>query len=478
MNIAGQITNLANPQEFTHLCHVLFADIYKDDFEQIDDDQSDRGNDSYVRSKGIFFARHCFKRAQKGKQINQILKKVKTDLQKAQKLHESGEYSIKKWFFVSSYPMPERARVEINKLSKDYPFDIGCLGPAYLASQLLKRDHLLKEFAFLQINKVDENLNFIRSALTDRLLGTKEVTRMVNLSAKANIAATPVDAIKTQLQSSKASSAKRPGAKSRDYTKIMMLSKGKASVEKDKQIKAIIYGSSDLEASLQGVLALVASYKFSRSTANDILNAIDIGIDTARSLNIRNAESVLLAEKGSILSTQFCLLDLEGWGKVEMTNVSGFPIVTEEERQKIITRLKLLNRGFNVVFKEAMEKSLESNDYLAVTRVFSRIGSSAGQRAGHFESLNIRDRAALEERMAKSAFIYAKSVCIRAGDEEELAYILHNFANMLGYIGEKEEALGVLSRSLKIARKFKMADILSMSEKTKRLIKEPKIKLS
>lgn len=170
-------------------------------------------------------------------------------------------------------------------------------------------------------------------------------------------------------------------------------------------------------------------------------------------------------------------MDLEGWGKIEMGKTIGIPLITEEKRNSIVVELKRLNVEFNELSKDAMQKSLTSNNYLAVTRTFSIIGSSAGNRAGHFLSLGIKERATLELGVCKGTFMYAKSVAVQFKDEPEMAHVLYNFANALGFVDETEEALLVLKEAVGFAKKYSIEDILEKVERLEKLIREPKMRL-
>jgi hypothetical protein len=64
MNLEAQIQLITVPQEFTRLCNAVLEAEHGDDFLLIDDDQADRGNDGYLKSKKRLIAMHCFKRVQ------------------------------------------------------------------------------------------------------------------------------------------------------------------------------------------------------------------------------------------------------------------------------------------------------------------------------------------------------------------------------------------------------------------------------
>lgn len=480
MDIENQIANLSNPAEFTHLCNITLTAKWGLDYCQFDDDQADRGNDGYLKSKKWIFARHCFKKIFKRQQTAAILGKVRSDLKKAKTLKENG-LKIEKWIFITSYRIPEPIATKIIDEGHKVELQVGFIGPAQLAVWLLDKPHLLREFSWLYIHKVGETLDQIQQSLSGKnsLITNNQGEQMIKGSSaddKKTIAA--MTSVSNQNISPKVLTNTK-SKKSNDYKKIFkIVSSPILDEEKIKNLKTIIYTSSDKEAVLQAVLAFDSLFKFSRYSVGDYLTLIDIGIDAARDLNLLDAEAVLLAEKGHILSTQFVLLDLEGWSRVEMTNRSGFPIITPEGKDKIVANLKQLNLEFNETFREAIDKSFKSNTPTAITRVFSLIGSSAGQRAGHFASLGVHNRALFEQRLCKSSFMYAKDVAVKTKNTEEFCYILHNFANALGSMEETDEALNVLAKAVEIAKKHNFPDEIKKAEELKKIINEPKINLS
>jgi hypothetical protein len=135
--------------------------------------------------------------------------------------------------------------------------------------------------------------------------------------------------------------------------------------------------------------------------------------------------------------------------------------------------LKFLDVEAKRIFKSAVDKAMESNNPLAIARVFMEIGVSAGQKADHFLRLGVTERGELEKKTCKSALMYVKSILIQVKDETELAYFMHNFANAIRNFGEKEEALDLVDKSIEIAKRNKMEGFLEKAELLKNRILNP-----
>ncbi len=465
MNIEDQIANLTNPQEFTHLVNVIFSNKWGFDYDQIDDDQSDGGNDGYLRTEKTLFARHCFKSPHKSKNLTAILKKARGDLAKAVKLKKLKK--IDNWFFVTSYRLPAEAHKIIEDEAIKFGFNPGFVGPANLATELHNNKNLLSEFGWLHINEIDETLQEIIKKLSEQQ--SKPINPNISPDAeqlnKLQLDINPIDKTKNKVKSKESS----------DYKQLIRLYDQTPNEKNIRIVKKIINTSIDRTAILQGVLLLCSWYEYSPDTINSHLSFIDLGIDTAKHIDALDVESILLAEKAQYLTTKFSLLDLEGWGKIEMTNVTGIPIITPEEKELYLINLKKIKSEHSTLFKEAIEKVLQSNDSTAIVRVFSILGSANSRIAGHYLSLGID--ATQEIRITRDAFMYAKSILLNLNNEKELTYLYHNYSNALRSIGEIAEALDVLEKVVKLAKKHNMKDILAKTEQLKKLIETPKPRL-
>lgn len=474
MNLTEQISLINNPQDFNKLCDNLFSAIWGEEYQQIDDDQSDGGNDGYLLNKKWLFAKHCFKKLQKKNYIKNIIEKASSDLSKTKKLVKNG-LEIKRWYFVTPYQIPNEVFMKIrNEQGKDYNFEIAFIGPSFIVTNLLKNKHLLSEFSFLHILDIDKNLDNIKK-LIEKSIDNKQTLKIVTNETQST---KEIVQLQTQNINENFNIEKKGQDQkkifSKDYQKIIELMKSKVyTPEIIKEIKIIIYSSQDQDAVLQGVLALISIIRPSLDN-NDIITFIDIGINTANILQSTDAEAILYAEKGLYISMNFCITDLEGWGRVTMTNSTGFSIITPDEQKEIIEKLQKLQQEYAGLFKVALEKAIKSNNHLALARVTSIIAAAAGQRYLHLNTLGVQDRAEIEKRLCKESFLYAKNVASNAGDEYELTYILHNFANSLRTFKEYDEASALLDEAIKIARIIKSEDIVKKCIELKTIIKKEK----
>src|SRR3990167_5583634 len=104
MDLAGQIRQHNNQQEFVRLCNSIFTDIHKTDFQIIDGTQSDEGNDGYVISEERLLAIYCPSKPET-RTAKDYQDKINKDLEKAQILNQSQKVKIKEWVFVTPSPL-------------------------------------------------------------------------------------------------------------------------------------------------------------------------------------------------------------------------------------------------------------------------------------------------------------------------------------------------------------------------------------
>jgi len=474
-DLQAGIESIHNTRDFERLVNDVFSRIYGADYIPTKY-HGDKGMDGYISTSKTLVAKHCFENPVPVKDnINsEILKKARSDLKQAIIL--SKDLDIDNWMFITPYLVPTDVIVKLKHEVEKVGFKFQCPGPVYIAGVVRKNKDILENHQNLHVLYISEDIRelkkYMKPVTTDQISQSRKVVRTSSKPALKKAITT-----KKPEQSSRIYKSALENEKSKDYKRVLQIYKKTPNSKLEKEVKSIIYSSSDQGAVLQGVHLLVSWYKTSRDTIDDHLLLINIGIETARALKSLSSEAVLLAEKGSLLSVKFVLLDLEGWGRIEMSNTVGLPIITKNEKDGIVQELKSLNRDFNGLFKDAINKAYASKEYLAITKTLSRIGDAAGNRAGHFMSLGIKDRALVEQDLCKGSFVHAKSVAAQFGDEVETVYVLYNFANALGFMCETGEALLVLKKVAKLGKKLNMKDILVNIDELEQTIKEPKIKL-
>ncbi|HEX6977228.1 MAG TPA: tetratricopeptide repeat protein [Patescibacteria group bacterium] len=444
---------------FQEFCDRLCLSLFPDDYTPVRPGgvEGDTKNDGYCPKARIFFQAH----ATRGESLSKTKSKIKSDLAGC-RANYSG---VRRWVYLTNDTLAGAIHKSTDVLRQTHPnLKIELWDHKMIADKISNLPQDIINY-ILDINLLGDSK--ILAEVKELLGGKKgEGSKDIASSAEQN----QQRDIKVGFTGNKPPSKK---GKSEDYKKVVSLYKGQPTKEDLLEVRKIVYSSEDQEAILQAILALVSWYKYSPDTAEDQNTLIDLGIQTALNMKAKDAEAILRAEKGINVSTQFVLLDLEGWGKIIMTNSLGWPVITPQEQAAIIGRLKSLDLEFKELFRTAINKAIESKNYLAVSRIFSMIGSAAGGRAQHFTHLGLKDRAEFEKKVCKSSFMYAKGILINANDKAELALLMHNFANALRGFGEKEEALDLVNKAIKIAKENKVENFMDKAQQLKDMILHP-----
>lgn len=258
-----------------------------------------------------------------------------------------------------------------------------------------------------------------------------------------------------------------PKSNSKDYHQVMTLISGEPTQDKKKQLRAIFYSSNDNNARLQIVLSLANWCFWPEDSLDDLIAMCDEGVRIADSIGAKSEEAVLLAYKGRFVSMQFSDADMRTAFSVQAANLTGIPLITEEQRQQVIQKLHKLDKLSQECFASAEKAAKQSKSSSALGLVYSIIGEAAGQRYIHLKRFGV-DRAEEEKRLCKHALLLAKQIYSAVGDELGAAYALHNLANQLRFFGEKDEAKQLTERVIEIAAKHNEQQLL---KKAKGLLK-------
>jgi len=456
--IEDKIANLKG-NDFQDFCDRLFITLFPDDYTPVraGGPTGDLKNDGYCPKQSMYIAAH----ATRGETTAKIMNKIESDLEGCIVKHQG----IKKWIYITNDILIGSVQKFIEDQRLKHPeVEIETWGPSIIAKKILPLDKdIINYITDIDIyTDIEQIIELLKPIVINKEDESKEIASSIQSDNKIYIKPTSVKVNKLPKKN-----------KSIDYQKLMTLYSQGYSKKNFVECKKILYSSSDSEAVIQAHLMLASWYEYSPETVEDQNTLLDIGIASAHEQNALDVEAILLATKGVNLSTQFVLMDLEGWGLVEMGNRIGFPLITPEKHQEIIQKLNILDAQFKKLFKTATEKSVESNNYLVISRVLSMLGSAAGERALHFLTLKINDRAEIEKKLCKGAFMCSKGLLIKTQDQGELALLMHNFANSLRNIGETEEALDLVVKSIKIAKKLNIPDFIDKAEKLKDRIIHP-----
>lgn len=454
---------------FQDFCDRLLLRLYPSDYVPVraGGPSGDDKNDGYCPKARIFFQAHASRRLN----IYDQKKKIKDDLEGCLKKHAD----VKMWVFITNDTVLGVVETFIDNLRRLHPnVVIESWGHKVIADKIIKLpDESIDYVLDMNISNSSDILN--RSEFLKSIENLKKLIKE-NKNGK-------IEAISSS-SSRNESLGVRPGYvgqnfpsnlkdKSKDYRKAISIYRDNPSKENIDELKDIFYSSDDQEAVLQAILVLASIYKFSPVTMGDHNVMLDLGIQTAAGMRALDAEAILIGEKAQNISTQFLLIDLKGWGNIKMGEALGFPLISLEERNEVIEKLKLLNQEFNKLFKDALDKAMRSGNYIAVIRVLSMIGSAAGGRALHFLKTNVKERAEKEKKLCKSSFMSAKSIILQVNDKKELALLLYNFANSLRGIGEEKEALNLIDKAIKLGNENGVENFLEKAAYLRERILNP-----
>jgi len=343
-DLQTQIESFHNTREFERLVNELFSRVFGTDYTSTRY-HGDSGSDGYISSSKTLVAKHCFENPSE-RNTKAILKKAREDLNKAREL--SKRFPIKYWMFMTPYSIPTEALVMLKKEVGAAGFDFSSPGPSFIATELLRNKDLIQSFPDLHVGQIDENLKEMKETLETIKEKINIPITEAQLNKKVEESSKPgAEMVQTFEEPSLPQKPFRTAPKkedSRDFKRLLEIYRCSPSAELEKEVKSIIYSSRDQGAVLQGVHLLVSWYRFSKDTVDDFMIFVNIGIDVAKNLKSLDSEAILLAEKASLLSVKFVLMDLEGWGEIRMSKVTGLPLITNEKRAAIVSELKRLNQ--------------------------------------------------------------------------------------------------------------------------------------
>lgn len=439
MSLEDQISQIANPQEFTRLCNAIFTALHGNDYQVIDGTRADGGNDGYVRSEERIIAIHCPIKPER-KTDKDYIEKIRSDLKKAAKLNESGKYQVRNWTFVSPRKLSSDIVSLMIREAKQLGLNADHQEATFLAGVLLKNKHLIPEFPFLHNLSIDSKLDEI-------------LTKLEN--------ANPQD----QQDASEINDSHIYKAKTKnndDFDRVIEIRK---SGNNKVGLKSFFYKSTEPIVQLNALLGLLDLYNPLDDTPESMVELCENGHIIASQTGEKSVQAYFLAQKGCHLSQMYANLDIKTSASIKMDNSIGITTVTDDYIEKVEERLNQLEDQYKKAFNDAMdltkvEPDKEVYDLQAFALVAIAIGIAAGVRASYLDLLGVKDRAKEEEKLTKRSLLVAKSVYASMGNELGVAHAIFNMANQIRFFGEKDEALSLIETAVEIAERHKDSDLL------------------
>lgn len=455
MSLEEQIAQITNPQEFVRLCNAVFTERYDNDFQVIDGTRSDEGNDGYIVSEKRLIAMYCPIKPER-KKDSDYTEKIRSDLKKAVALRDSGKYEIKNWTFMTPRKLSSNVIIAMRGEAQALGINATHQEATYLSNEIHRHRHIIRGFPELHLSDVDAKL--------DEILG---FLKQEETKPESTLKARESDVSKDHFYKGDTKAPK-------DLERVVTL---RTTVEKDEakpQLRSIYYSSGDPVVKINAILGLLDSYNPLEDSAEDLVQLCDEGITISDQIGAGSAKAHFLGQKGYLLSFIYSRLDMQTACQIRLDSFIG-PIITENERQRIIGKLNELEGAYTRAFNLAIDIVKQQYDFQSLASILLFIGNAAGQRALYLQMMDMNEQAARDRQICKKALLTAKDVYVYLNDELGKTRALVNLANHIRFFGETKEALGLTEAAIEIAKKYGDRHLLRNAESLKQTLVTGKI---
>lgn len=444
MDLASQIAANNNPQEHTRLCVALYEAEYKSDYQAIDDNRADDGNDGYIISEKRMIARHCFKVRPKAALDSAVLKKLTSDLKKAIELKADGTYDIEKWTFQTNYQVSNSVVKEAVKLGKAAGIQVTIKTETYLADILTRHKHVLSQFSQFQIPEVLPKLDEMNEKLDAILEGD---------NVKHSSTSEKLEPVQTE-NPQKPHLVQEALEEDADYKRVIAIIKSGISESAKTSLRAMAYTSTSPLAKMQATFALADWFDVITDKAEQIVELCNSSIFTARQRGRPKELAALSAIKAQYVSQQYGVLYIERFGYILLYNQFGeLGGLSSDDIHKFDARLAVLDEQRIEAAKEALQLVSEIGSYEVAGQVLLRVGSSLAGIASTQRRAGDIENGARNFDAGKGMILEAIRCFGEAKEEQAAVYAKHQFANQIrDYGNEKDLALAIEREVLEWAK--------------------------
>ncbi|MFC1817494.1 hypothetical protein ACFL0B_00175 [Thermodesulfobacteriota bacterium] len=258
MTLEDQIAQFTDPQEFTRLCNTILSKKYGHEFQVIDGTRADEGNDGYIIPEKRILAMYCPIKPER-KTDADYLKKIRSDMLKAQSLRDSGSYEIENWTFLTPRKLSNRVIVEMRKLAESIGFNANHLESTFLATELAKNKHLISEFPALHISDLDSKFDEIFKLLSEKELKKEQTEEELDNE----------HVYKGQPENKE------------EMDQVLKIRRDPKEEHTKPELKTIYYKTSDPVVKLNALLGLLDFYDPSEDEAENLVQLCNEGIEIA-----------------------------------------------------------------------------------------------------------------------------------------------------------------------------------------------------
>jgi len=464
MTLIREIELIDDPQYFTKLCKALLSAQYGNDYQPIDDNSSDSGNDGYIISEQRMFARHCFKKVPNQRTNFDVITKITNDLGKAVKLRDSGKYSIKSWTFLTNYDLADAQVQKLRQLGNGQKINVNHQGPSYLATLIGGHDELLEQFPELNQTKISADLTEIKNGVNKIRSTLNNLSGVSEQEQKADKKNDPMQP--TSKSKPKAVVESVNNIKDTDYNEAAKLSLSESSAAVKRRLKMIAYSSKSKVAQVQAAIGLSRQFDIESDNVQDFIEICNVGLVAAYASNNLSGAAILLADKARYLTHRLVINELDYWYGDQLNNTLLGIAVPQNDLDGLKKSALATDKERREVAVKAIDTAKEANDLRAYSHVLLYLGESAGSLASILPRIGDPSTGRAQLGLCKNLLMQAKACFESMGDEEGAIYAVHNLANQLRTF-EPDLAVDLANKVIAESKKLKIPEL---EEKAKMII--------
>lgn len=430
MNTEERIAQANNPQEFVRLCNTVLSVEYGQHYQVVDGTRGDDGNDGYIASEERLLAIYCPSKPE-SRSDKHFRGKISTDLAKAAKLRDKGAIPISRWTFITPRKLSNSVLSFMYETAEGFGLSANHQESTYLSNLVSKHSNVLQDFPWLHIDDVDAKLSTIIEMLNSQRHEWPVLEEARPLGAISFVTENATD----------------------DTREVREIRSKPIDEEGKSRLRAIVYCSTDPIAQLEAIGVLLAMQDVTKDSDADMIALCDLAVSLAEQIPAPSCKAEVISCKGTLYSDIFAREYLQYVMSAHADLTIGFPVISQDESNRKRDRLESLRKQSNEHFTVALDLAQELNDPDCIARVLLNVGQSAGRRFIMFSAAGDSEQATSQQVRCKQALMTAKNLFAVTGQENNVAYALHNLANQLRFFGEIEEAKCLTAEVLRLTDK-------------------------
>lgn len=425
MTLDELIAQSTNPQEFTRLCNAVFADMHPFDYQVIDGTRGDNGNDGYVVSQARMLAIHCPIKPEQRTDA-EYLAKIKSDLAKAAKLKADGTYRIERWTFITPRKLADGVISAMRAEAERIGMDASHVEATFLANELNRRAHVLKNFPTLQQLDIQAQLDELKLAV----------------AAKAVQMPAPKPASVLPLVTD------GPGEE-----RVRVISAGIPAAEAKVELRVIAFQTRDAYVEINAILTLLRWFEPLDDDRAEYLAFADRGVRLADQLGRPDIGACCHAHKAQVRALAFNLQFIESYFSMRAEQKMGIVVTTTAEKEQQLELLREMDEMWRGEAKAAFDLLKQSSEPFGIGAALEILGTTLGQLAHLHRAIGESAGADRYIGECKELLMAAKDMSRSAGNELGAANAVFNLANQIRFHGKEAEALDLAKSVIPVAAK-------------------------